>query len=426
MPQRLGAQPATLNLWHGLARWQQPPTLMNRSLLLGLALTALSLGLHFAPIWVTMLNRGPVAWDKQPLAQDYLVEVIDLHRSGSDMSFRRRPLTTWCVDAIAASGLGAKAAFILWGFSLFLAAGMLVHALARALGSSQPQALVAQAAFHLSPTVLCAWFEPMYTYDEPLQYAAFLLALLAAWRGHALAAALCMAISIIAHETSLLLLPALAAVPRHSPAARWVLMIAPPVLFAAFLLAFLPAAGIASSSAGDALARLGTIGFNFSNAAMAGETVGYLLMTLLFPALLLWRSGRRGASPGLTRAFWIALALNTAAVLWAAKAREARVFALPLLIAWPLLGKALADVAAAFGGWRVLLKRCLKPRILALLTIGSAAAYLAVRRAFVLSSNVPGDNLWHEFLALALVLSAALLLARPRSEALAPQLEVPA
>lgn len=395
---------------------------MTRSLLLGSAFTVLSLALHLAPIWVTMLNRGHRAWDGRPLGQDYISHVIEEHRAGPDMSFRRRPLTTWCIDALSSSGLTPKAAFMAWGFGLFLLSGLLIHRLALHHGTAPPHALFAQAAFHLSPTVLCAWFEPMYTYDEPLQYAAFLLGWHAVLKGRTGAAIAALTVALIAHETTLFLLPVIAMQPDRSRRARWLTAAMPVALFLLFLGILLPAAGLTAPAAADATDRLGTIAFNFSTPAMARETIGYLLMTLLLPSALLWRSrGRRTRSPQALRAFWIALALNTLAVLVAAKAREARVLALPLLLGWPLLGSAIAEELSLLQA-----TRWTPWRMLALIP-GTAAAYALARFAFPLSTNVQGDNLWHELLAVQLAATVLLIWSgRSGSRPLAAQLEVAA
>ncbi|MBK7944123.1 MAG: hypothetical protein IPJ85_01915 [Flavobacteriales bacterium] len=400
---------------------------MTRSILLGLALTALSLALHFAPIWVTMLNRGAMAWDGQPIGQDYIAQIIDDHRSGSDISFRRRPLTTWCINSMTATGMPPKSAFMLWSFGLFFLCGLLIRRIAQLLGSSHAQATIAQAIFHLSPTVLFAWFEPMYTYDEPLQYAAFLIAFAAAWQGRVVLSSIAMALSLIAHETSIFLLPSFAMIPGLSRNSRWALLITPLLLFALFLVSFLPAAGLADHAANDAYTRLGTLAFNFGTWTMAGETIGYALLVLLLPCTLLW-CYMRGAAPDerkLLRAFMIALVLNALAVLVAAKAREARVFALPLLLAWPLLGKAIVQWIEAYGGWNRLFAAMRKPLVFAALVAATTLMYLITRYAFVLSTNVAGDNPWHEFLAVQIVV-AVLISWRAHSELFPAKHEIPA
>ncbi|HRH39286.1 MAG TPA: hypothetical protein PK760_13130, partial [Flavobacteriales bacterium] len=319
---------------------------IRHSLLLGAALTAFSLALHFLPVWETMLNRGPETWDGKPLPHDFIAQCVEEHTSGTDYSFRRRPLTPWCVDALVVTGLSVKTSFIALSFALFFVSGLLVHRVARFVGSSTQQALLAQALFHLSPTVLCAWFDPMYTFDEPIQYAALLVAMLASLQGRTMMSVVALTVALIAHETSFFVFPVLLFCLRDTIKHWWPTIVLPTVLFFIFLAVYLPHAGIAQGSITDAVDRLGTLRFNFSTVDMAMESLCYLSMVMALPVFLLVRYQRSMACTEderrMLRAFWIALVLNTVAVLVAAKAREARSFALPLIIVWPLIGKVVA------------------------------------------------------------------------------------
>lgn len=362
-----------------------------------------------------MLNRGPETWDGKPLPHDYVEEVINAHRSGDDFSFRRRPLTTWCVDAISQAGFTPKIAFIAWSLMMFFISGVLVHRLALEFGSTVKQANSAQALFHLSPTVLFAWFDPMYTYDEPIQYAALLSGLLAMLLGRTLLSIIALTVALIAHETSLFLLPLFAIMLRHAPGRMLLMMATPAMLFVVFLFTYLPSQGLIQPSVEDTHNRLGTWAFNFSSPAMAAETVGYALMTLLLPVYLLTRYQKHAVGDTSIRlvmpGFWITLVLNTAVVLIAAKAREARVLALPLIIAWPWMGNAFAAELERLGGWRELLRFMRSP--VSLLTFIAAAVLVgfAVYNGFVLSTGIPQDNPWHEYLLLESLLVIALMLA---------------
>ncbi|MBK9177249.1 MAG: hypothetical protein IPM46_13130 [Flavobacteriales bacterium] len=387
----------------------------RNSLLLGILLTAFSLALHFLPIWETMLNRGPETWDGTPLAHDYVEEVINAHRSGDDFSFRRRPLTTWCVDAISIARIPAKTAFIALSLLLFLASGLLVYRLAIEFGSTAKQALLAQAFFHVSPTVLFAWFDPMYTYDEPIQYAALLGAVLSMVHGRTVLSIAALTIALIAHETSLFIMPLFMVMLRRSPRRMSITIASPVVLFALFLFAYLPSQDLMRPTFDDSLHRFGTWAFNFSSPAMAAETMGYMAMTLLLPVYLLVRfRGSNAAEPRARetmQAFWISLVLNTLVVLIAAKAREARVLALPLIIVWPLLGKAFSSEWARLGGWTGLLSFIRRPASALVFVLVIAIVFSTIRRGFILSTGIPQDNPWHEYLQLEALLVIAFLFA---------------
>ena len=349
-----------------------------------------------------MLNRGHETWDGQPLPHDYIEQCIQEHRQGAEVAFARRPLTTWSVDAMAGLGLPVKAAFIFLGFGLFLFAGLLIHRVAGQLGASPGEALIAQAAFHLSPTVLFAWFDPMYTYDEPIQYAALLIALLALLRGQHLAFILSFTVAVIARETSAILLPGLAWLTRDQWRRSWPALVAPLGLFALFAFWIIQHQGIADSTIADLGGRLGFFGFNFGTWSMAGESLSYLVLVLALPVFLLYRYGRSGKPSPQDRAqlqaFWVTLVLNTLVVLVAAKAREARLFALPMILGWPLLGKAvLAEINRA-GTPHSFLAFLRKPLWAAEFALKAAVLSYAVFALFSLSTGIEQDNLFHEYL----------------------------
>lgn len=385
---------------------------MKRSVYLGLALTALSLALHFAPIWENMLNRGAETWDEQPLPYDYLETVIAAHSDGSDPAFARRPLTTWSIGALNAIGLTPKQGFITIGLLGFLLSGMLVFGLARQVGAGERTALLSQALFHGSPTVLMAWFDPLYTYDEPLQYAALLLALLLLLRARWVAFAMAFAVALLARETSLLLLPVFVLLAPDRRAALLAGLLGVAVL--AVWLALAPMGASAPELTADLARRSGYAALNFSRARI-GETIGFLLLVLALPLFVALRGPSAVPAPW-RRGFLLALLLNTPLVLVGAYAREARLLALPLIVLWPWLGAALHAEVQVLGGWRAALKALLAPwKAFALIVLGVGITFAAYR-GFRLTAGWPQDNLFHEMLIAQLLLAAALVLAgiRPR------------
>lgn len=385
---------------------------MKRSLLLGIAFTALSLALHFLPIWENMLNRGAESWDEQPAPRDYIESVIAAHSDGSDPAFARRPWTTIGIGMLTSVGLAPKQAFITVGLCGFFFAGVLVYLIAMRLGFGDRNALWSQALFHLSPTVLCAWFDPLYTYDEPIQYAAALGALLALLHQRWVIYVPALLLALMARETSLLLLPAFFLVaPRRRPALVATLVSAS--LFAAWIM-MAPHGASVSDIAADLSRRSGYFALNFSSVRI-GESVGFMLLVLALPIFLLLRH-RALISPGLSRAFVIVLVLNTPLVLVGAYAREARLFALPLLIAWPWLGTALIAEIDRHGGWRGLLRAFRSPLNALLLIAATAIIVVGAHAGFALTATGQEDNLFHELLiAQAIVIAASLIASRNRA-----------
>ncbi|MBK9147784.1 MAG: hypothetical protein IPM12_08200 [Flavobacteriales bacterium] len=383
---------------------------MKRSLLLGLAFTALALALHFAPIWENMLNRGAETWDEQPAPSDYIESVIAAHSDGSDPAFVRRPWTTISIGALSAIGLTPKQAFIAVGSIGFFIAGVLVFRIALQLGADKRIALWSQALFHVSPTVLMAWFDPLYTYDEPIQYALLLAAILLLLQQRWLLFVPVLFTALMARETSLLLLPALILVAPRRRLALLATLVATAV-FAAWL-AVAPHGTSAAELSADLDRRTEYLAVNFS-AGRIGETVGFMVLVLALPLFLLIRQ-RIAVPHAWFRGFFVVLALNVPLVLVGGYAREARLFALPLILAWPWIGIALHSEMDRCGGWTGLLGAFRSPgKAVALIGI-TIIVTLCAYRYFILTANWQQDNLFHEYLIAQLAFITACAIASRR------------
>jgi len=83
-------------------------------------------------------------------------------------------------------------------------------------------------------------------------------------------------------------------------------------------------------------ARFSNLQANFRNTDYTLETLVGAFLVLAWPLVLLGPLLREHRI--LAAGFLVSLLINSAMVLFMAKAREARLFALPLLVVWPLLG----------------------------------------------------------------------------------------
>lgn len=383
----------------------------------GLLLTLLSLGIHFAPPLNSQLSMSNERWNPQGhlLSDDYIAYNIEVHRS-MEPAFVRRPLMTWGIDLLERCGFSAGWAFTIGGFTLFLLAGVLLRRNAAAMGLGDRDGWSAQVAFHLLPTVLMAYFAPIYTYDEPLQYVFLLLALGAyANKRHAWSV-VWFSGAMLARESSVLLFPSLlwyawnqavqgGTGSRRSFLARAVVLVLPLLVYATFLLYYLPAAGIVDRSREDLGGRFSFFDCNFGDGDMAGESLCFAFLAVGLPVFLIARYALSTACSADNRrwvkAFLIGLVLNTAVVLVATKAREARLFVLPLMLVLPLLGRAWSVEVERHGGLATLF-RPLKTWYYALAFVLFAAIVVLVSdHIFSLSDGVGSENLFHEYFVLS-------------------------
>lgn len=337
-------------------------------------------------------NYGP---DASGLSADYLAEVVQYHQT--EQAFARRPLTTWLIQGLAAlSGLSVAKSFVLLQLFLCWMVALAVYS----LSPSHRQGLLNQAVFLLGFSLFFAWFPPIYSYDEPLQYL-LLFGSIAAWRSQKLWLGLLLLITaLVARETSWLLWPAffwlfgwgevrLTGFKRGSVAVL--------VLYAAWFFASEQLMGVSQNAGSEVLLRFTLLAQNF-DADHLSETLWMLFLvvgiplqlSLLFPGS--WPKRER-------QAFWMALLLNTLVVLATARAREARLFALPLILAWPWLA---ASVKCMYQEAEVRMANMAKTTWIYLLIL--PLAYFLAKYSFTQTAANPAENWFNEYLFVYLIL----------------------
>ncbi|MFM7746771.1 MAG: hypothetical protein ACKO7X_02510, partial [Bacteroidota bacterium] len=282
---------------------------------------------------------------------------LDYHRSLP--VFAARPLTSGTVALLSRwTAVDETLVLALLNPLLLALSAVILYALCLRWGAKPLAAWIASALYLFSFPNFFAFVPPMYTFDEPLQMltlfaAGCCLPRPAVWRTdagalptssshnihYALLAGLWMGLSWWARESGLLLLPILAGLylPHATKQERLGLGITVVTALGVFILGRL-ATGPADTT-GDLWqwqARFSNLQANFRNIDYTVETLVGIFLVLAWPLVLL--RPLLGRYRFLTMGFVVSLVINTLMVLLMAKAREARLFALPLMLVWPLLG----------------------------------------------------------------------------------------
>lgn len=315
--------------------------------LVSLLLTLFSFGIHMSEFSDSMLNQN-----NHIVSNGYLTYMVNYHKEL--LAFSRRPLTTILIETTSQlSGLSIGKSYILVNYSLFFFSGVLLFVLAYKLTNRYWQSIFAIVSYFLTFSVLFAFFSPIYTYDEPLQYCFILLALLALLRQHWIGYVFCFTLASISRETSLLLLPALVfyfSKGPNSPSSifakknmgRLLVICAPFLLYAIFLVVFLSRKELLHGAESEVGERFSCFLENFENQKNAVESIVSIFLTLGPFLYLLWAFLKNYSHTKLEKkfinAFLLSFALNTTVVLLMSFARESRLFALPLFFIWPLAG----------------------------------------------------------------------------------------
>ena len=163
-------------------------------------------GIHMLPISDSMLNEN-----NTKLSHVFLASQIRYHQEFAP--FARRPLTSLLIEGSSGIfGITLGESFVLVNLLLLFFSGLLIYKISLRLRATKGQALFNQVAYFLTFSILFAFFPPVFSYDEPLQYCLIMLGILALiqekWRNYVPL----FLMATIARESTVFLIPGLAVI----------------------------------------------------------------------------------------------------------------------------------------------------------------------------------------------------------------------
>ncbi|MCK0146456.1 hypothetical protein MWU78_12445 [Arenibacter sp. F26102] len=368
--------------------------------------------IHMMPVSDSMLNEN-----NTKLSHVFLASQIRYHQEFAP--FARRPLTSLLIEGSSGTfGITLGESFVLVNLLLLFFSGLLIYKISLKLNATRGQALFNQVAYFLTFSILFAFFPPVFSYDEPLQYCLIMLSIMALiqekWR-HYVPLFL---MATIARESTVFLWPGLVIIfsglslkskNMWSPTIRkkLFLLFLPLPLYGIYLGIFLWATGIWKETSEVVANRLSCYFQNFGTYSSSVETIVSFFLVLGPSLYFLYMSIKPKAFTLLEKkyvlAFLLALVINSPIVMAATLARETRLFALPLFFIWPLVGQ-------LFGKELRLLIRpylyldCIKDwRYSMLLLLLSSISYAVAFRLYI-PSFPSKDNFFNEYLFVMLLI----------------------
>ena len=304
--------------------------------------------IHMLPVSDSMLNEN-----NTKLSHVFLASQIRYHQEFAP--FARRPLTSLLIEGSSGTfGVTLGESFVLVNLLLLFVSGILIYIISLKLNATKGQAIFNQVAYFLTFSIIFAFFPPVFSYDEPLQYCLILLSILALIREKWLYYVPLFLLAIIARESTLFLLPGLAIIFsgfslksknmwNFGIKRKLLLLFAPMPLYVIYLGIFLWATGIWKETSEVAANRLSCYFQNFGTYASSLESIVSFFLVLGPGLYFLYMSHKSKIFSALEKkyvqAFLLAVVINTPIVMVATLAREARLFALPLIFLWPLAGQ---------------------------------------------------------------------------------------
>jgi hypothetical protein len=226
--------------------------------------------------------------------------------------------------------------------------GVIVYVLAKKLGSSSKIALLSQTIFFLSFSIFFAFATNMHTYDEPLQYIFIFASLIFLLRNNNYLFGLCFFIALLARETTILLVPALLFISYKSSHINFKQTFKTLFAVSILFLVYYSAWSLWGSSDRTNIDYLEKERFlewrySFQNWQFAKESFVMALAVLAPWVCMAYYSIKYKLFSNTRRlliyGFIITCIINTPISFVAARAQEARIFALPVIFLWPLAGE---------------------------------------------------------------------------------------
>ncbi len=307
---------------------------------------------HFNVHVDTMLNQ----WNEQDKSAMYntdqqaLKEAVEYHTQ--EPAFARRPLSTFLFKhASTYLHIEVGTSFIIVSFFLLFLCGFTLYFLCLQLSLTIAEAICSQFLFYSGFTILFAFFNTNYTYDEPLTYLCLFLSLLTFFKKQWVLFFLCYLLSCLCRESSYLLAPVFvflfARQTSQTESIKEMLLFITGIagillIHAAFLWMVYPAF-FSPQSQQEMSSRMNLFDFNFQDIKYARETIFSFFLVSGFPLYLLvqYRQDikKDAALCDVFKGFLFLFIVNILIVVFSTIARESRLFALPLLLLYPLLGR---------------------------------------------------------------------------------------
>jgi MFS family permease len=287
------------------------------------------------------------------ISNGFLTSQITYHKEFAP--FARRPLTTFLIEKTSSwLGITLGKAFVGVNFLLLFLSGVLLFRLSRAMHPSLLHGIVNIIIYFLSFSILFAFFPPIFSYDEPLQYCLIFAGMTSFQKGQFASYILWFTAAMIARENTAFLIIGLALsslglsisyrkLSSIGQLQNIFLIGLPILLYLVFILLFIDKNELWTGTQDELLTRFSCFEENFHDKRSSIETIISFVLTLgLFIYFLLNSFNRHSATlkvKRFVRAFFISGILNTLVVLFAAFSKESRLFALPLVFLWPLMAQ---------------------------------------------------------------------------------------
>ncbi len=291
-----------------------------------------------------MLNVTPFEFNSktQHYENAYLEEVVTLHKH--EIAFSKRKVNTIAIDTIHQfTGLSKSLTFLLLNFIYLVFSGFFLAKLTTLLFQNVKISFLAVGAFYFNFTILFAFFAPLYTFDDILQYLALFMAAYFILKNNFIAFIISFSLAAFVRESSFFVAPLILCLlffqEKKTTKAYWY-FVSIAFIFVAFVFYLFQVTDM-SLQYQDAAHRGKYLFINFSTYHRIFESLLSWFSIFLIPLILSIISYKKATKhyKYVILIFWGIVIFNSTLMFITCLAREARLFNVPIILFLPFFAK---------------------------------------------------------------------------------------
>jgi hypothetical protein len=379
-----------------------------------LFLTLFCFLIHFSEATNLMLNDN-----NNDVSNQYLTIVVDYHKSNPE--FQKRPITTFLIEkTVQITDIRVGEAFILINFLFLFISGILIYHISLLFEKNSTIAIVNVLIYFTCFSNLFAFFPPVYTYDEPIQFCLILLGMLFIYRAKWWGYIIFFSLSLIARESGLILLPGLLLICIYKEGdfifkkyiskknfLKLLYLMIPAVLYLLYLIIFIEKNNITPDPKTDLLSRFSLYAFNTQTQKYAFESLISFFLVLGLPLYFLI-NGVKNRGVYWTKyhkyvnAFLLTVIINSVIVLFLTQAREVRLFVIPMLFIWPIFSRLFIEDLKLLISIKQYISTFSKLNYVAFFAFLNFLNYTLSFKVYETTIGSPSENYFNEYLFIIL------------------------
>jgi hypothetical protein len=306
--------------------------------------------LHTLPLSNSMINFENIEYNqnKELISEDYINDLVHYHKTNPE--FAKRIVNTFLIEKTSSLiGISIGNSFVLVNFIFLFVSGIILYILSFLISKRFDYSITSVLLYYSNFGIIFLYFPPIYSYSEPLQFTLLFVVLFFLLKKQLILSVMVFTIAMFTRESSIIIFPALLFYlfkeysQNHKKLILSILyFIVSIVLYVTYLLKYVSSNITSIDVSKYFMYRLEAFHGNFGDLLAGNETM-FSLFLVVFPLVYiliyyLCRFHLRVIEKKLVLMFIITLTINTCIVILMTKAREARLFFLPLVLLLPIIG----------------------------------------------------------------------------------------